>query len=484
MHRVAVVVVILVLLCSCSSIGTVHLKTETTGAITWRPCGNVQCGSLSVPLDDTHPAGAHITLALARLPATGRRIGVLFTNPGGPGASGVDFLRDASSVFKHEILKAFDIVSWDTRGVGKSAPVDCGDRLDSFYAVNRDPSDTAGIAENVDATKQFVATCEHNSRPELPYVSTNATVRDLDAIRAAMGEDRISYMGFSYGTYLGTLYADAFPQHVRAMVLDGAIDPALSYRDSTLGQASGFEQALRDFFDWCAHHSECGFAHGSDPRAAYDDLQRMITDEPIPAKVDGESRTLGPGEFDIGVVSALYDGTNGFADLGSALAQAARGTGDQLLQFSDQYTDRQKGGTYSNETAALYAIGCIDGPAPATTIGVEQLAEQARKVAPHFGPTTTWLGLPCTFWPVPAVSKPAPVHANGAPPILVVGNTGDPATPYAWAQALARELSSGHLLTLKGDGHTSYTRGSDCVDKAVDEYLLKLTVPPNGTVCS
>jgi pimeloyl-ACP methyl ester carboxylesterase len=483
MHRCAALLVILALVPACSGIGTVHLKVETTGSITWTPCGTVQCGSLTVPLDDMHPAGKSVTLALARRPATGRRVGVLFTNPGGPGASGVDFLRNAPSVFKPEILKAFDIVSWDPRGVGKSAPIDCGNKLDSFYAVNRDPVNAAGIAANVDATKQFVATCEHNSKAELPYVSTEATVHDMDAIRGAMGEAQISYMGFSYGTYLGTLYADAFPQRVRAFVLDGAVDPALSYRDSTIGQASGFEHALNDFFDWCRDHSECGFAHGSDPRSAFDDLQNLITEEPIPAKVDGESRTLGPGEFDIGVVSALYDGTAGFADLGSALAEAARGTGDQLLQFSDRYTERQKGGTYSNQTAALYAVGCLDGPAPATTIGVEQLADNARRVAPHFGPTTAWLGLPCTYWPVPAVSKPAPVHAAGAPPILVVGNTGDPATPYPWAQALARELHSGHLLTYDGDGHTSYARGSECVDKAVDGYLLNLTVPPDGTVC-
>src|SRR5262249_3759352 len=157
--------------------------------------------------------------------------------------------------------------------------------------------------------------CEHDSEAALPYMATEATVHDMDAIRAAMGETQISYLGFSYGTYLGALYADAFPQHVRALVLDGAVEPALSYRDSTLGQAAGFEHVLDAFFAWCRGHSDCGFAHGADPRAAYDDLQRLISQESIPAKVDGESRMLGLGEFDLGVVNALYDGASGYADL-------------------------------------------------------------------------------------------------------------------------------------------------------------------------
>ena len=388
------------------------LRVERTGSITWTPCGTVQCASLSVPLDAAHPTGAHITLALARRPASGRRVGVLFSNPGGPGGSGVDFLRDSGAVFPHEILRAFDLVSWDPRGIGHSSPLECDEDLDAFYAVDRDPTSAAGVATNVEAARGLVAACRRGSKSMLPFVSTAASARDIDAIRAAMGEERISYLGFSYGTFLGALYAEAFPQHVRAAVLDGAIDPSLPYAETTVQQAVGFERELDSFFDWCEGAPDCGFARGGDPRAAYDSLQRMITAEPVPANVAGETRELGPGEFDIGVASALYSGDTGFARLGAALAQAARGIGDQLLTFSDEYTDRKSDGRYSTETAALYATGCPDAPVPATLADVQQLATTAARVAPHFGATTVWLGLPCTYWPVRATGPARPVHAR------------------------------------------------------------------------
>ena len=223
-----------------------------------------------MPLDFRRPDGPHITLALARLPAAHKRIGVLLTNPGGPGGSGIDFLRSAADVFPQEIRDSFDLVSWDPRGVGASAPVRCVDNLDPFYAVDRDPQTPAAVAQNVAAARTFVDACRRNSGDLLPYVSTGATARDLDAIRAAIGDEKISYLGFSYGTLVGAVYADLFPQHVRAMVLDGAIDPARSYADSTLDQAKSFDDDLRAFFDHCrTHTSTCGFARGGDPAAAY-----------------------------------------------------------------------------------------------------------------------------------------------------------------------------------------------------------------------
>ncbi len=460
-----------------------QLRTERTGAILWTPCGNVQCGSLSVPLDRVHPTGPQITLALARLPATGKRVGVLFTNPGGPGASGVDFLRSAGSVFRREILQRFDIVSWDPRGVGRSSPVNCADDLDPFYAVDRSPTDAAGVQRNVDAAKQFVAGCVQRSARLLPFVSSTDTARDMDAIRDAMGEQQISYLGFSYGTFLGALYAHEFPQRVRALVLDGAIDPALSYADSTVAQGDAFDRELDAFFDWCKHDTKCGFAQGGDPRTAYESLARAIRDEPEPATVRNEHRTLGPGEFDIGVASALYSGEDGFPTLAAALVETAQGLGDQLLALADRYTGRSLHGQYSNETAALYAISCLDGPSPASVDDVARVAEAATSTAPDFGPSTTWLGLPCAYWPARPRRGAPSVDASRAPPLLVVGSTLDPATPYAWAQALTRQLHSARLLTRDGDGHTSYGRGSDCLDGAVDRYLLTMQLPPPNTHC-
>jgi pimeloyl-ACP methyl ester carboxylesterase len=465
----------------CSS-STVGLRSERTGAIQWTPCKNVQCGRLTVPLDAKRPDGPQITLALARRPATHKRIGVLFTNPGGPGGSGVDFLQSARSVFRSDILDNFDIVSWDPRGVGDSAPVQCTPNLDGFYAVDRDPQTAAAVATNVDAARSFVASCAKQSGSELPFVSTADTVRDMDAIRAAMGENTISYFGFSYGTLIGAMYAAAYPEHVRAMVLDGAVDPSLATETVLVDQARGFEQQLDAFFQWCQSNSDCGFATGGDPAAAFDHLVEATRAETIPAKVGNEPRTLGPGEFDIGVASALYGGESSYPDLGAALAQTARGLGDKLLKFADSYTGRQSGGRYSSETAALYATSCLDAPAPRTIVGVEQDARAAEKAAPRMGPATVWLSLPCTYWPVLPTGKIAPVHAPKAPPIVVVGNTHDPATPYKWAQGLARQLGTATLLTYQGGGHTAYGRDG-CIDQNVDDYLVKLTVPATGTTC-
>ena len=469
--------------CSGSSEATVAPPSESTGSVAWSPCGSMQCGTLSVPLDGRRPAGRQITLALARRPASGHRIGVLFVNPGGPGGSGVEFLRDAADTFPSAIRNSFDIIAWDQRGVGGSAPVECLDDLDEFYAVDRAPVSAAGIARNVAVTRQFVDACKRRSGDLLPYVSTDATVHDLDAIRAAIGESRINYLGFSYGTYLGALYAKEFPSRVRTMVLDGAVDPSLSYTDSVVQQSEGFERALDDFFAHC-RQDRCKFTRGADPAVAFDALSSAIATAPLPATVSNEPRTLGPGELDIGVASALYAGRAGWSQLANALDQAVHGDGSGVLTLADAYTDRSPGGKYSNETAALYAISCLDAPSPTTVAGVEAVAARAARVSPHFGAATAWLGLPCTLWPVPPEAPVAPVTAPAAPPLLVLGATGDPVTPYSWAQSLARQLGTGHLLTASGDAHTSYGRGDGCVDKTVDTYLLTTQLPAPGTRCN
>src|SRR4051794_38728011 len=218
---VAVVAVVALVAGGCSGSGPVVARDERTGTVEWKRCDTLECATLSVPLDYARPTGPHITLALARLPAAGTSKGVLFTNPGGPGASGIAFLRSAKSVFPSEIRNSFDLVSWDPRGVGDSTPVSCLDDLDPFFAVNRDPHTATEVTQNVDATRSFVAGCKHNSARMLPYMSTAATVRDVESIRAAIGAEQINYVGFSYGTFIGASYAERFPQRVRAMVLDG-----------------------------------------------------------------------------------------------------------------------------------------------------------------------------------------------------------------------------------------------------------------------
>lgn len=451
----------------------------------WHKCGSIQCATLSVPLDWSHPSGAHIELALARRPAEGDRLGVLLVNPGGPGGSGIDFLRDSGDTLGEPVRDRFDIVSWDPRGVGQSAPAGCTSNLDFFYEVNRNSTSAAAERANVAASKQLVDDCRRASARLLPYLSTRASVRDMDAIRNAMGASAIDYLGFSYGTYLGALYAERYPRRVRAMVLDGAVDPAASYDDGVMTQAVGFEHALDAFLEWCASNENCAFARHGDPKTAFADLMSSLAKESDPATIDGEERSLGIGEANIGVATALYVGNNadGWVALGKALNGAAGGNGSALLALADAYTGRNTGGRYTNLTAAFYAIGCLDGPAPSTA-AVERLAQRAARAAPDFGASTVWLGLPCTYWPVPPDGRPGPIHAPGAPPILVVGTTNDPATPYSQAQALAGELDSGRLLTYVGQGHTAYGHGHACVDDAVDAYLVGLKLPPAGTRCS
>jgi hypothetical protein len=265
------------------------------------------------------------------------------------------------------------------------------------------------------------------------------------------------------------------------MVLDGAVDPALSYRDTAIQQAQGFERNLNRFLEYCRTDG-CGFAEGGDPAGAFGRLAAAVDAEPQFAEVGGEERVLGPGEFDIAVVSALYTGSATWDDLGAALAQAGTGTGGLLLQYADQYTQRQAEGRYSNITAALYSVGCIDSPSPASVEDVQRLATDAARAAPHLGAATAWLGLPCLYWPVKA-EPVAPLHVEGVPPILVVGTENDPATPYRWAESLTRQLPGARLLTVAGDSHTAFARGNSCVDDAVEAYLVDLEIPAVDARC-
>ena len=458
---------------------------ERTGAIVWHQCGSIECATLSVPLDRSHANGRRIQLALARRPADGKRVGVLLANPGGPGGSGIEFLHAAGDVFSKSVREHFDIVSWDPRGVGASTSVDCTDDLDFFYRVDRSNGDASTVRDNVTAAKRFVEACRRSSRGLLPFLSTRASVADMDAIRAALRVRTISYLGFSYGTYLGALYADRYPTRVRAMVLDGAVDPARSSADGTIRQAVGFDRALGAFLVWCRDNSHCHFAPHGNPVTAFDDLTASLAHETLPAEVDGEKRTLGLGEANIGIATALYAGSgrNGWEALGKALRDAAQGDGSGLLALTDVYTGRKTGGHYDDQTDAFYGIGCLDAPAPPTVAAVTSLAARAERAAPVFGASGVWLGLPCTFWPAKPDGRPGPIHAAGAPPILVIGTTDDPATPYESAKALSRELESGRLLTYVGEGHTAYGRGDACIDAKVDAYLIARQLPPTGTRC-
>ncbi len=465
--------------------GAPATTTDTRPVVAWHECDGGECGTLAAPLDYAHPGAGQVTLALLRVKARdpSQRIGSLLLNPGGPGGSGVDFLREFVARVPSELRDRFDLVAWDPRGAGASTAVQCGTDLDYLFAADTAPQTPAQEQGLEAASQRFANACAQGSGALLPYISSDATAHDMDRIREALGDRKLTYLGYSYGTYLGTLYAHDFPANVRALVLDGAIDPAVPPGESTIEQAQGFELALEDFFTWCAGTSSCAFRSGGDPAAAYDALARSIDARPIVSRVDGERRVLGPTQFDLAVSTPLYGGRPAWPILADALAHARDGDASDLLRLFDEQVDRNTGGTYSNQYPAFLAISCLDGPSIGDVATLRALEHTAAERAPHFGEANVGLGMPCAFWPVPSVGRPGAISAPGAAPIVVIGTTGDPATPVEWARGLASELGSGRLLVYRGEGHTAFPAGNACLDGAVIDYLVDLRAPVNGTTC-
>ena len=452
-------------------------------SIAWSDCGDgFQCGTLPVPLDYAAPGGQSLLVSVIRLPASdpASRIGSLVIEPGGPGESGTDFAREAARIlFSDDIRRRFDIVGFDPRGVNRSSPIRCSDDLDHFLAMDQTPDTPGELAALLDGEKTFVDGCQRRNAAILPHVGTADVVRDLDALRAALGDDRLTYLGFSYGTFIGALYAQVYPQHIRAMVLDGAMDPSLDLAEIGKAQASAFEADLHDFLAWCGASPACAFRHKGKPGPALDALMRRLETHPLPATSIGSERLVGPTYAWEAVTGAMYDRST-WPIVAVALAAAEHGDGADLLLLSDPLSGRQPDGGYSNLVDSNLAVTCLDFPGPRDPAPYEADAKAWAKAAPHFGALVAFSEIGCAFWPVAPIRTPAPVSAPGAPPILIVGSTRDPATPYPWAVSLSHQLTSSVLLTRKGDGHTGYAV-SACVAAAADAYLLDLTVPHDRT---
>ncbi len=448
----------------------------------WAPCGAFECATIDVPLDYADPSIGAIVLPLIRKPASDseRRIGSLLVNPGGPGVSGVDFVERASRILSPEVRARFDIVGWDPRGVAGSEPaVDCVDDLDAFVSADPSPDSVDEIQQQDAEAKRLADACEERSGALLPYLATEFTARDMDRIREALGDKKLTYLGYSYGTFLGAIYADLFPTHIRALVLDAATDPSISTAQDIKNQVVGFEHALDAFLADCASDAACAFYASGDPGAAFDALMAQLELNPI----SGDSTVdVGPGLAWLGVASALYNEAS-WPTLAAALVAAQEGDGAQLLALSAFITGRSGPGDYTDELEQRIAIRCVDD-APLTHDEKVTLQAELAIVAPRYGkPGLGPAGDPCDFWPVPSTRVPKAVIAPGSPTIVVVGTTGDPATPYQQAVALADQLSQGMLITLNGERHTAYGGVSACVDDAVDAYLIDLVPPPDGLTC-
>lgn len=468
--------------------GSAAVGAGTASTVHWVSCTGAdgpkgyQCATVAVPRDPLDPSKGTIGMALDRHPASGTRIGSLLVNPGGPGASGVDFLPAAVrylSVTK-VLLQHFDIIGFDPPGVGRTAPIVClgSAGLEHYYNSEPVPTTPTQLSAYLDEVKTFDSGCEQRSGPELPYVSTVDAAMDMEVIRRDLGDPGLNYLGFSYGTLLGATYAGLYPHQIRAMVLDGAIDPALPVVKGLDIQSAALEGELDQFFAWCRSSSQCRWKAGPDPLGTFQALMNKVRSSPLPAS--GTDRKVGTAALLYGTAWGLYFTTQ-WPFLGDALAQAGAGDGTEMLQLFDSYTQRQANGTYSNEFEANVAVNCLDAPAPSVS-SLEAAAAAASAVAPVYGVANLYSEMACSLWPVPATGRPAPIRAAGSPPILVVGTTGDPATPYSEAQALASELQHGVLLTRVGQGHTAYPFSS-CIRTSVDAYLLHLTLPATGTRC-
>ncbi|HZQ75716.1 MAG TPA: alpha/beta hydrolase [Acidimicrobiia bacterium] len=468
---------------------TASPPVPSPGGLHWAACGSLQCAGLPVPVDYANPTGPTLTLALARKPARtpAARIGSLLINPGGPGDSGVDDLPGELRSLTATLQNRFDIVSWDPRGVERSAPVHCSDpkagagtsrggSAGSAPPLDPAPTTAAGQKALADAYRAYGQACLQWSGDLLRHVGTDATVEDLERIRVALGDDKLTFIGHSAGTLLGAVYADRYPQHVRAVVLDGPIDPSLTLDQMTLAQAVGFESALRSFFAWCDGTATCPWRPPDPDRtAAFTDLMDRIRQKPLTAS---DNRIVGVDTFVSGVMSRLTARAN-WPSLGTALASAERGDGSPLATLASNY---QNAGA-SNAADARQSILCLDHPAPRDPNAYPALAEASKAQAPVFGPVFTWAALSCGVWPVPSTFTPKAVRAAGSPPILVVGTTGDPATPEVWARALAGQFEGGVLVLRQGAEHVAYYY-SACVRAIVDRYVVDGVAPASGTTCA
>ncbi|WP_235502447.1 MULTISPECIES: alpha/beta hydrolase [unclassified Kitasatospora] len=440
-----------------------------------------QCGKLRVPLDYTAPADEAIEIALARRQAAkpDQRLGSLLVNPGGPGSSGVGHVQHSSLYREGPLRDRFDLVGFDPRGVASSAPVRC---LDDKAQDAWDSSD----ARNGSRGKTLADGCAANSGKLLAHVGTRDAARDLDVLRAALGEPKLNYLGFSYGTYLGTRYAEQFPEKVGRVVLDGAVDPLTTTFDSTVLQSISFEKSLRAFAADCAGQAQCTL--GKDPAKAAEKLAKFLDglkDEPLTTS-DGRKLTAWSGWT--GVLAGLYGDQSRWENLRNSIGWAmARDKGDYLLALADSYYGREENGTHDNGMDAYAAILCADPMAAPPTdaqfqAAKQQLHDQAPLISAHFADEDLF-DPDCRAWPYHPVEQLKPIGPTGPEPILVVGSTGDPATPYAWAEKLSTLLTNGVLLTREGEGHTGYGKNT-CTTDAVNTFLTTGQAPPKGTRCA
>jgi len=462
----------------------------------WATCYQAfECTDLRVPIDYADLTVGTFKIAVLRYKALdpANRIGSIIVNPGGPGGSGVDYAYNAEYVFDPDVLDRYDIVGFDPRGVKRSVPIECLTDLetDESYASDSKIDTEEELEQALAASKDFISKCEDKNE-YLTHFSTAEAARDMDILRAALGDKKLNYFGKSYGTYLGALYAQFFPDKVGRMVLDGAVDPNISVFEQNVSQAKGFDEALTAFLADCAKQEDCPLPSNSqEATTAIVTLFAKAAENPLPrkTKVEGDDRLANESLIVLGTASALYDDVDGWPKLRTAFLESQRGFGDTFLELADQYSGRSSDGTYSsNELDSGAIIDCLDWPDTRTIEDTKADAKLFSEAAPVFGPYLAYTNINCKYLTPPARDKftrtTNKITSIKTAPIIVIGTIRDPATPYEWAIGLNRIFTTSTLISLDADGHTGQGRGSACVDDAVDEYLLQGKSPKKNLTCT
>lgn len=454
--------------------------------LTWEKCEDTkfECAKIEVPIDYENPSGPTLTLSLKKLSAKKEKIGTLLINPGGPGGSGTDFVTYAEDAFGKRLMDSYDILGFDPRGVAESTPLDCltDKEVDEFIAFDGTPDNETEITQSLELSKNMAQGCQKIENNLIAHIGTQDAAKDMDVIRQLVNDPKLNYLGASYGTYLGATYAQLFPDKVGRLVLDGAVDPLLSGEQLSFDQAVGLDQALERFVEDCPKHNDCPLTKtGKEGIQEIRDFLDSLDQKPLPTQDPNRLLTQSMGVY--AVAGFLYN-DSWWEFMRQSLKSAFENDGTDLLIIVDLFNDRLEDGTFAtNSTEAIYAINCFDTPTSKTVAEVQELVKTWVKDAPVFGDYLAWGNLACSVWPVKDEKPLTSFKADGADPILIIGTKYDPATPYKWAIGLSNEIANNKLITFEGDGHTAYMRGSKCVDKYVEDYLVDGIIPEKNESC-
>lgn len=463
------------------------LEGYYTQSLRWTSCDDRrECATMLVPIDYSSPASGDFRIALSRVKAKGTKVGSIVVNPGGPGAEGASFAEYAQSSVSDQVALSYDIIGFDPRGVGKSAPVTCltGKQTTRWLRADATPDTPAEIAAFSNLAAGIGRGCLTYSPTRARNVGSVATVHDMDILRAVLGEKKLNYLGYSYGTYLGALYAHDFPGNVGRFVLDGAVDPSMDSMQISEGQSRAFQVAMTRFARTCSRLASCPYP-GSATKVLAGINSLLARLDKHPMRTD-KRETLTQSEALTALFWGMYS-RDYWPNLRDALSEARRGNGTYLLMLADLSADRTGPNTYgSNQNSAFYAISCWDSPAAPDSAGLAAAARDwsSKAPVPEMARALAWGNAPCSTWFGHSDLAPAPASSTTDAPILVVGTTYDPATPYPWAVSLAEQLSTARLVTYVGDGHTAFGNGNRCIDSAVNDFFANGTVPARGTRCA